>query len=109
MNRFKLSLIFIFIIVTYTGAGYFIGYVLDMAFMTSDYYGKAVAFTTTCALIIIFSIIVTIIREGNGMEREEIIETLLMRTGIRKEVLESMTDEELNKLYAERVLSKGMI
>lgn len=109
MNRLKLSILFIFVILLYSASGYFMGYVIDMAFMTSDYYGKAIAFTTAVVLIVLFFIIVTIVREGKELTREEMIEILLVRTGIKKEILVNMSDEEIKKIYAERVLSRGML
>lgn len=43
------------------------------------------------------------------MQRQEMVDDLVRLTGIKLETLESMTIEQLEEVYAERVLEKGMI
>lgn len=43
------------------------------------------------------------------MQRQEMIDDLVRLTGISREILERMTLEQLEKVYSERVLEKGMI
>ena len=43
------------------------------------------------------------------MKKEELVSELARVTGIDLKTLESMSQEELEKLYAERILDRGMI
>ena len=43
------------------------------------------------------------------MRKEELVSELSRVTGIDLKVLESMSQEKLEELYAERILDRGMI